>query len=72
VENYMMDVKEELKQESGWAANVEVLGTAHVSQIFKIKDTSDKKGKVKILDIAGSRVTYGELERKYKYRFSKK
>lgn len=44
------------------------MGIANIAQIFRVKDQPDKKGKVKILEIAGSNVSYGELEHKMKYR----
>jgi translation initiation factor IF-2 len=46
--------------------NIEILGSAQVAQIFKVKDPRSKQ--TKMIPVAGSRVTSGEIERKYKYR----
>ena len=46
--------------------NIDILGTATVAQIFKVKDLKSKVPKM--VQVAGSRVTQGEIERKYKYR----
>jgi translation initiation factor IF-2 len=42
------------------------MGSASIAQIFKVKDPRSKQ--IKMIPVAGSRVTQGELERKYKYR----
>lgn len=42
------------------------MGTAQVAQLFKVKDPRSKQPKMIV--VAGSKVTQGEIERKYKYR----
>lgn len=46
--------------------HIEVIGTAAVSQIFKIKDVKSKAPKM--LSVAGCKVSGGDIERKFKYR----
>lgn len=52
VGNYTYDVKNEIALEEGQAINVEVLGTATVSQIFNVKGNRNKS-----LQAAGCKVT---------------
>ena len=65
IENFVHDVKRELQEEAG-APPVEVLGSAQVAQLFKVKDVRSKSPKM--VQVAGSRVVTGDLERKFKYR----
>ena len=66
VEHYVHDVRREILEEDGIAVNIEILGSAQIAQIFKVKDPRSKT--TKMIPVAGSRVTQGEIERKYKYR----
>jgi small GTP-binding protein len=66
IENYVHDVKKEMQEEQGHAVNIDIMGSASIAQIFKVKDPRSKQ--VKMIPVAGSRVIQGELERKYKYR----
>lgn len=66
VEFYVHDVRREIQEEQGIAVNIDIIGCAQVAQIFKVKDPRSKQ--TKMIPVAGSRVTQGDLERKYKYR----
>lgn len=45
LENFVYDAKMAIQEESGKAIHVEVLGTANISQIFKVKDVKAKSNK---------------------------
>ena len=66
IENFVQDVKKEIQEEQGLSTNIDIVGTALVSQLFKVKDPKSKVPKMIV--VAGSRVTFGDLERKLKYR----
>ena len=68
VQNYVEDVKKEIAVEQGMAANIDILGSAQIGQVFKVKDTTNSKTKGKMIPVAGSRVLTGELEKRFKYR----
>ena len=66
IENFVYDVKKEIQEEQGQASNIDIVGSATVSQLFKVKDPKSKAAK--FITVAGSKVSTGELERKMKYR----
>lgn len=66
IENYVFDIRREIQEEQGNPQNIEILGQAQVAQLFKIKDPRSKQ--VKMIQVAGSKIIMGEVERKYKYR----
>eukprot|EP00347_Sterkiella_histriomuscorum_P003228 403365101 len=66
VEHFVYDANTKIQEESGKAFHVEVVGTAAISQLFKIKDPKAKGNK--LLTVAGCKVHGGDIERKYKFR----
>lgn len=67
MDNFVYDAKAEIQEETGKMQHVEVLGTATVSRLFKIKEEKSK-GPAKMLTVAGCKVSGGDIERKNKYR----
>ena len=55
IEHFVADVKRELAEEQGVSTNIDILGAAHVAQLFKIKDPRSKIPKM--IQVAGARVT---------------
>ena len=63
-----MNQKEQLAQGKG--KSIEVIGEAHILQIFEISEGGGRKkgANSKTVQVAGSRVQEGEVNNKQKYR----
>lgn len=42
IENYVHDVKKEMQEEQGHRVNIDIMGSASIAQIFKVKDPKSK------------------------------
>ena len=61
-----MKQKEQLAR--GGGLNIEILGEAHILQIFEVTEKGNKKQAKRQIQIAGSRVYEGEINDHMKYR----